>query len=112
MTDHAYIQHLAAELDALISEFTIPCINRPYSPVPTILVRRRTDGHGDGWAVLDHDDHAWTGTSWRHLTTLAASETYRYTRRQALAEATRIAPLQAQAAAIVRPAPPPEATRA
>jgi hypothetical protein len=106
MTDHDLLAQLAAELNEATT-YTIPCItSRPYGRIPRLTVQVRLDGHGDGWAILDADDHAWTGTTWRHITTLAASEIYRYTRRDALDEAHRLAPLHAQATAIVRPTTP------
>ncbi|GGU62110.1 hypothetical protein [Streptomyces lavendofoliae] len=98
MADHAYIQRLSAELDALISEFRIPCLTPPYQRLTDLRVVRRDDGHGDGWAVLDHDNHAWTGTAWQPLAALSASDTYHYDRDTALNEAFRIAPLHPQPA--------------
>lgn len=87
MTDRAYIAQLAAQLE-LGTEFRIPS---PLGRCDDLLVRRRDDGHADGWAVLDHLDHAWTGTRWLSTTVLTRSETYRYTDRQtAVDEASRL----------------------
>lgn len=98
MSDHDYIQRLSAELDALISEFRIPCLTPPYQRLTDIRVIRRDDGHGDGWAVLDHDNHAWTGTRWTPIAALAPSDVYHYDRKTALEEAQRIAPLLSEPA--------------
>jgi hypothetical protein len=95
VTDHDYIAQLAATLD-LAAEFRIPCPGHPYGHNVDLRVTRRTDGHADGWAVLDDEGHAWTGTAWQHRTVLARSDIYRYTRDAALAEAIRIAPTQTQ----------------
>jgi hypothetical protein len=96
MTDHDYIRQLAAHL-ARATEFRIPCPGHPFGKVVDLLVRRRPDTHGDGFGIFNNDGEAWTGTSWRSITSLALSEIYRYTRDEALTEAERIAPDRTQA---------------
>lgn len=91
--DHTYVVMLAAALE-LATEFRIPCPGHPYSHLADLRVTRRTDGHGNGWALLNDDNHAWTGTRWLPLSALAPSDIYRYDRQTALDEATRIAPLE------------------
>ncbi|MGW7283887.1 hypothetical protein ACWGH4_00050 [Streptomyces sp. NPDC054847] len=96
MTDRAYIAQLVAQLE-LAAEFRIPCPGHHYGHHADLHVRRRLDGRADGWAVLSDDDtHAWTGTTWVPLGSLARSEIYRYEQQDALAEAQRIAPLETQ----------------
>lgn len=78
MTD-TYTRQLAAQLE-LVTELRI---RSPLGRCDDLIVRRRDDGHGDGWAVLDILDHAWTGAGWLSTTVLTRSETYRYPDRQA-----------------------------
>ncbi|MGW3400754.1 hypothetical protein [Streptomyces zhihengii] len=96
MTDRIDINRLAALLE-LAAEFRIPCPGHPYAHHADLHVRRRLDGRADGWAVLNDDDtHAWTGTHWAPIGSLARSEIYRYEQHTALTEAQRIAPLETQ----------------
>lgn len=96
MTDHDYITRLAAELD-LATVFRVPCPGTPYGRFADLLVEKRIDGHGDGWAIV-RDSQVWTGTRWEHRGVLARSEIYHYAdRTQALAEAQRIVPTQVAA---------------
>ncbi|QGZ53291.1 hypothetical protein GPZ77_34235 (plasmid) [Streptomyces sp. QHH-9511] len=93
MTDHDYIAQLVAELERA-TVFRVPCPGTPYGHFADLLVEKRDDHHGDGWAIL-RDDNVWTGTRWVHRTALARSDIYRYPdHRAALAEAERIIPEQ------------------
>lgn len=86
MTD-TYTRQLAAQLEN-VTELRIPS---PLGRCDDLIVRRRDDGHADGWAVLDLLDHTWTGTRWLSTTVLTRSETYHYTDRQtAVDTATRL----------------------
>lgn len=94
--DRAYMAQLVEELQ-LIAEYRVPCPGHHYGHHADLHVRRRLDGRADGWAVLSDDDsHAWTGSDWVPLSSLARSEIYRYDRQTALAEAQRIAPLETE----------------
>ena len=97
--DDTYAAQLAATLD-LAAEFRIPCPEHPYGHHADLRVKRRLDGRGDGWAVLNDNpgnEHAWTGTRWVYRGELTREEIYRYDRQDALDEATRIAPLETAA---------------
>lgn len=92
---NAYVRQLAADL-AVADSFRIPCLGHPHGNRADLHVQRRTDGHADGWAVLDATlDHAWTGTRWTPTAALSRNDIYRYDRDTALEEARRIAPLDA-----------------
>lgn len=56
----------------------------------------RNDGRADGWAICRDNflGDVWNGTAWTARNRLSRDDIYRYTRDQALTEATRIAPLQ------------------
>ncbi|MEW1565776.1 hypothetical protein AB0454_22655 [Streptomyces sp. NPDC093509] len=96
MHDPAYVVLLANQLDQA-TEFHIPCPGHPYGHRADLRVKKRRDGHADGWAVLNDNpgnEHAWTGTAWIYRGELHRHEIYRYTREQAITEATRIAPAE------------------
>lgn len=99
MTDQTYVAMLAAALEQAV-EFHIPCPGHPYGSNADLRVKRRTDGHGTGWAVLNDNpgnEHAWTGTRWVYRGELSREQIYRYDRQDALNEAARIAPLETAA---------------
>ncbi|MEU6016918.1 hypothetical protein ABZ826_23575 [Streptomyces sp. NPDC047515] len=94
-----YIAALAAALEQAV-EFHIPCPGHPYGAAADLRVKRRLDGYGTGWAVLNDNpgnEHAWTGAEWISRSELTRTEIYRYDRQAALDEATRIAPLETTA---------------
>jgi hypothetical protein len=94
-----YIVALAAALEQAV-EFRIPCPSHPYGHRADLRVKRRTDGYGNGWAVLNDNpgnEHAWTGARWVPRGELTREQIYRYDRQTALDEATRIAPLETAA---------------
>lgn len=97
MTD-AYVRQLAAQLLERTTEVRVPCPNHPQQRLADLIVRRRDDGHGDGWAVLDNDhSHTWTGLRWAPVRSLCNSDIYRYPDiHTAHAEADRIAPLETE----------------
>lgn len=95
-TEPMYVAMLAASLEQA-SEFRVSCPGHPYGERADLRVKRRTDGYGSGWAVLNDNpgnEHAWTGTRWVPRGELSREQIYRYERQTALAEATRIAPLE------------------
>lgn len=92
--DPDYIAGLAAQLD-LVAEFRVPCPGHPHGRLADLHVIKRTDGHGDGWAITDGrlgGEQAWTGQRWTYRTELSRDDIYRWTRDAALEEALRIAP--------------------
>jgi hypothetical protein len=94
-----YIAALAAALEQAV-EFRVPCPGHPHGHNADLRVKRRLDGYGDGWAVLNDNpgnEHAWTGTQWIYRGELTREQIYRYDRQAAIAEATRIAPLETAA---------------
>jgi hypothetical protein len=94
-----YVAALAAAVEQA-SEFRVPCPGHPYSHRADLRVKRRTDGYGNGWAVLNDNpgnEQAWTGAKWVPRGELSRPEIYRYDRQTALDEATRIAPLETAA---------------
>lgn len=97
--DPVYVTMLAHQLEQA-SEFRIPCPSHPYGHLADLRVKRRLDGRGDGWAVLNDNpgnEHVWTGTTWIYRGELSRGQIYRYDRQTALEEATRIAPLETAA---------------
>ena len=94
-----YIAALSAALEQAV-EFRVPCPGHPAGSPAALRVKRRTDGRGNGWAVLNDNpgnEHAWTGTRWIYRGELTREQIYRYDRQDALDEATRIAPLETAA---------------
>ena len=101
MAEHTpgYVAALAAALEQAV-EFRVPCPGHPYGHHADLRVKRRLDGHGNGWAVLNDNpgnEHAWTGTPWIYRGQLSRDDIYRYDRQVALDEAARIAPLETAA---------------
>ncbi|WP_042174635.1 hypothetical protein [Streptomyces sp. NBRC 110035] len=95
--DPFYITQLANQLEQAV-EFRIPCPGHPHHA--DLRIKRRLDGQADGWAVLNDNpgnEHAWTGTRWIYRGNLTREQIYRYTRDDAIEEATRIAPLETAA---------------
>lgn len=97
--DPVYLTMLAAALEQAV-EFRVPCPGYPHGHHADLRVKRRLDGRGNGWAVLNDNpgnEHAWTGTRWIYRGELTREDIYRYDRQTALDEAARIAPLETTA---------------
>lgn len=92
---HHYIHQLTRQLEQA-SQFRIPCPGHPQGHYADLYVTRRNDGRADGWAICRDNflGDVWNGTAWTARNRLSRDDIYRYTRDQALTEATRIAPLQ------------------
>lgn len=97
------VRELEARL-ALASEFRIPCPQpdrkghddrAAHLKPDDLIIRRRTDGQGDGWLILNPNqepgDHVWTGSAWVYRGELYRDAIYRWT----LAEALELGPVLA-----------------
>lgn len=96
------VRQLTAALD-LATEFRIPCPHPhfagghqdPRFRSEPITVRRRQDGRGDGWLILNPNllegDHVWTGSEWVYRGELHRDVIYKWTRDEALALAPELA---------------------
>jgi hypothetical protein len=96
------VERAEAALD-LAAEFRITCPHPhfagghqdPRFRSEPITVRRRQDGRGDGWLILNPNllqgDHVWTGSEWVYRGELHRDVIYKWTRDEALALAPELA---------------------
>ncbi len=86
------------------TEFRIPC-PQPADPgrlegapvlhPEALIIRRRLDGRGDGWLILNPNrqpgDQVWTGSEWVYRGELHRDVIYKWGRNEAITEAQRLA---------------------